>query len=305
MIDFKKQFEAGVKAAQEISIKGNFDRVIFCGVGGSAMPSEVISMLWLKELNCYINRSYGLPHWTTDDKNLIICTSWSGNTQETISSFKLATEKNLPIIAITRGGELAELAENHHIPLIKLPNEDLKSRFATGYMLSALLTTLSNSAIIDYMLPISSLFEPIADSISSKITGKMPLIYSSYQWRYLARFWKIHFNEDCKIHSFSNYLPEAVHNEIAGFNKTKKDSYFPIILIDPDDQPEEISKLKKFASFLKNQEIDHEVINIQGNTRLEKILNNYNLAISTSLELAKVMGVDPLDTSVIEEFKKA
>lgn len=304
MIDFKKQFEAGFRAAQGINVKGGFDRVVFCGMGGSAMPGEIISMMWINRLNCYINRSYGLPHWV-DKKDLVICISWSGNTQETISSFKLATEKNLSVIAITRGGKLAELAENHHVPLIKLPDENLKARFATGYMLSALLTVLSNSAIIDYILPDSSIFEPPADSISSKIIGKTPLIYSSYQWRYLARFWKIHFNEDCKIHSFSNYLPEAAHNEIAGFNTTKKNSYFPIILTDPDDQPEEIGKLKKFASFLKNQEIDHEVINIQGNTRLAKILNNYNLAISTSLELAKAIGVDPLDTSIIEEFKKA
>lgn len=304
MTDFKKQIDEGKKIAVNIKINGVFDRVVFCGMGGSSIPGEIISMLWLENFNYYINREFGIPPWV-NDKHLVICTSWSGNTQETLSSFQEAIKRNIKTIAITKGGILAESAKSQGIPVVILPEDSAPARLATGYMLATILTALSNSAIIDYTLSDWPTPNSALASISSRIIGKMPLIYSSYQWRYLARFWKIHFNEDCKIHSFSNYLPEAAHNEIAGFSKTKKDSYFPIILIDPEDQPEEIGKLKKFASFLKNQEIDHEVINIQGNTRLEKILNNYNLAISTSLELAKAIGIDPLDTFVIEEFKKA
>lgn len=313
MVDFSKQFEEGAKSAQGVNVKGNFDRVIFCGMGGSAIPGEIISMLWLEDLNCYINREYDLPYWV-NDKCLVICTSWSGTTEETISSFQAAIEKKIPAVAITKGGALAKLAQDNDLPLVILPEDNTPPRFGVGYMLAALLTLLGNSAIIKHSLlaslefrrsvPDGQEFSPSSPVFSSRIKNRIPLIYSSYQWRYLARFWKIHFNEDCKIHSFSNYLPEAAHNEIAGFNQMKS-SCFPIILTDPDENMSDVAKLQKFASFLENKNIDHEVVNISGQSRLVKILNNYNLAISTSLELAKSMGVDPFDTSTIEEFKKS
>ena len=366
MIDFAKQFEEGAKAAEDFKVSGHFERVILCGMGGSAIPGEMISMLWLPNFNCYLQRGFGLPFWA-GAKSLVLCTSWSGNTQESIFSFKAAIENGIPVVAITKGGELAKLAQVHGTPLVILPNDSAPSRLGVGYMLAALLTLLNNSAIIDFKLPgghsdSNSVApqlrwvprqelkpstghmepSPVGPSFSSRIGNKFPLIYSSYQWRYLARFWKIHFNESSKVHSFSNYFPEAAHNEIAGFTAPvptlpwsltpsafgkvpprpfvpkgpsnlghgdgqlrHRDDYFPIILIDPDEDQADRAKLEKFVSFLKGQKIDHQVVEINGSSRLEKILNNYNLAISISFELAKSLGVDPLDAMTIDGFKKA
>jgi glucose/mannose-6-phosphate isomerase len=285
-------------------------------MGGSAIPGEIISMLWLNGFICYLNRGFGLPNWV-NDKCLVICTSWSGNTEETISSFNEAIARGLPVVAIADKGELLDLAKKHGTPFVDLPARSEPARFVVGQMLSAILTLLFNSAIIDNTLPIISKKTVIGDdpirnssssngaSFSSRIGDKIPLIYSSYQWRYLARFWKIHFNENCKIHAFSNFLPEAAHNEISGFTEKDKDKYFPIILMDEQEENADIKKLEKFAAFLKDQNIDHEIVRIEGKDRLDKILNSYNRAITVSVGLAETNGVEPFDTAVIEKFKRS
>ncbi len=357
-INFPRQLAEGAKAAKNVKVSGDFSRVIFCGLGGSAIPGEIISTLWLDGFNCYIQRGFGLPHWAGRE-HLIICTSWSGNTEETISSFKAAQELGIPTAAITKGGELAKTAREHDALLIKLPDDPVPPRLGVGYMLASLLTLLNNSAIIDFKLPTNIQTKPVVGPrFSSRIGFKTPLIYSSYQWRYLAKFWKTNFNEDCKIHSFSNYFPEAAHNELAGFavpapsvpaptltvplpklnlalpaspfcpsvpscqrqaqfrhegeqgrqfigNAVGTLKPFPIILADPDEDKADKDILEKFASFLAAMGIDHEVIKLTGGGRLEKILGNYNLAVSTSFDLARHLGVDPLDASAIETFKKS
>lgn len=262
-------------------------------------------MLWLDNLSVYIHKGYGVPYWA-DNNCLVICTSWSGNTEETISAYESALKKGIPRLVITKGGRLAELAQRDGSHLIILPDDDVPARLGIGYALGAILTLLNDSDIIDYTLPdlVAAKTAESGQGLSSKISQKAPLIYSSYAWRHLAGFWKINFNENSKIHSFSNYFPEAAHNEIAGFNQTNRDKYFPVILMDPEEEKADIDKLNKFVLFLKGRNIDHEVIEVTGKNRLEKILNSYNLAISVSVQLARILGVEPLDTSTIEQFKK-
>lgn len=304
--DFSEQLKAGVKAAENVKLAGRFKRVILCGMGGSALPGEIVTMLWLDDLNPYLQRGLTLPHWA-DENCLVVCTSWSGDTGETISSFASAIEKNLPLAVVTKGGQLAKLARDNNVPLALIPDENLPARFGVGYMLGALLTLIGRSAIIENSLNSLdfSTLSPNPATLAANIGQKTVLTYSSYQWRYLARYWKIHFNEDCKIHSFSNYFPEAAHNELAGFTQTNKGSYFPIILIDPDEEKADIQKLNKFGAFLTNQGFDHEIVSLDGKNRFQKIIKNINQAVSVSTELAKLLGVDPFDSSVIEAFKQS
>lgn len=303
-LDLSQQLTAGKKAAENVKLTGKFERVIFCGVGGSAIPADIITMLWLKGLNAYVHRGYGLPYFA-DQHCLVICTSWSGETEEVLSSFRVAQAAHLPTAVVTRGGQLLALAQSASVPTVLLPADDVPARFGIGYMLAALLTLLSGSAIIDYSLEGYIGSRPMASpTFASRISGKIPLIYSSFPWRYLARMWKVNFNENSKLHAFFNYFPEAAHNEIAGFQPTQKDAYFPIILTDRAGEPTDVAKLTKFIGFLSAQGFDHSVVELAGATRLAKILNSYNQAVVVSTALAELQGIDPLDISVIEKFKK-
>lgn len=306
-INFQEQLQLGLSAAKAIPpISANkYSRLIICGMGGSIMPAEALSMLWLDEPFVYINRTAYLPHWT-NLKHTVLCISWSGHTEETIACFEEAYRKNIPVYVITAGGKLAELAKEKNIPAVFLPHKDYNPRNALGLMWSALLTLLSQTAIINHSLN-SSHFNPLkietlADSLAPKIGSKTPLIYSSYPWRFLGLFWKIFFNENTKIHAFSNYLPGAGHNEIAGIKEQDK-NFFYLILKDQDDHFFNLKKAEQFAKFLEESQTENTTINISGPNRFEKILQQYLLASATSIQLAKQLGVDPQSTKVIEKFK--
>ena len=305
----KEGLESGIRSAKAIApIKpGQFSRIIFCGMGGSVMPAEAISMLWLEDIAGYINRTPYLPHWASKE-HLVICTSWSGNTEETIASYESAIEKNIKTIVITGGGRLAELAQKDGATLILLPNPNLNPRNALGSMLASTLTLFSHSDIIESTFS-SPLFSQENDSfglgtdISKAIGTKTPIIYSSYSWRFLGLFWKKFLNENSKVHAFASFLPEAVHNEIAGV-KEKDQKFFYLILEDSEEETTDRLNLEKFYKFLKKYNTENTLIKITGKTRLEKILNQYILASTTSTQLAQQLGVDPNSTEVIEGFKK-
>ena len=305
----KEGLELGIKTAESATPvqPGQYSRIIFCGVGGSIMPAEAVSMLWLEDVVGYINRTPYLPKWASKE-NLVGCTSWSGNTKETITSYKSAIEKNIKTLVITSGGRLAELAKKDGTTLVLLPNQSVNPRNALGPMLASTLTLFSHSDTIKDTFS-SQLFSQEKDSfdlgidISKAMGEKTPIIYSSYPWRFLGNFWKKFLNENSKIHAFSNFLPEAVHNEIAGV-KEKDQKFFYLILNDPEEETEDRSKLEKLSRFLKKYNTENALLNISGRTRLEKILGQYILASITSTQLAQQLGVDPDSTEVIESFKK-
>lgn len=326
-----EQFQAGIKAAQKVHIDlPKSSRLIICGMGGSIMPAEALSMLWLDQPAIYINRTAYLPHWA-DTPNLVICISWSGQTAETIACFEEAVAKNIPVAVITTGGRLAEMTHHKNIPLVLLPahglnpvrslarapsaspqdlGEDtsngINPRDALGLMFSAL-TSIIHSAIMDGSVDFSSspfsVKEDLAVKLASKIGAKTPLIYSSYPWRFLGSWWKIFFNENAKIHAFFNCLPGAGHNEIAGIKKEDQ-NFFYLLLKDPDDHPANNQKISQLAKFLDKQKTDYEIVALAGKSRLEKILRQYLLASDTSVKLAHQLGVDPHSTETIESFKR-
>src|SRR3989344_3778697 len=115
----KEGLELGIKTAESATPvqPGQYSRIIFCGVGGSIMPAEATSMLWLEDIVGYINRTPYLPNWASKE-HLVVCTSWSGNTKETITSYKSAIEKNIKTLVITSGGRLAELAKKDGTTLV-------------------------------------------------------------------------------------------------------------------------------------------------------------------------------------------
>ena len=147
ILEFPNQFKEGIERAREIKIEGEFSNIIVCGMGGSALPANLL-VTYLADLKfpLYIHRSYNLP-LQANKKSLIICISYSGNTEETISAFEETRKRNLKTIVITTGGKLKELAETYNTPLVLLPG-GIQPRSAIGYLFSALVKVLSNSGVV-------------------------------------------------------------------------------------------------------------------------------------------------------------
>lgn len=315
ILDLPKQFLKGIGAAQKISLKQNFKKAVICGMGGSSIPGYILEMVY-PGANIQIHPSFDLPSDNFTEETLVLCVSWSGNTEETISSYKTALASGISTVIVTGGGKLKELGLENNTPIVLLPDEKILPRTAIGYMYGAVHQILKGSGILNADLESPEKLEQLlsrerlenletrAKQLVENIGNKTPLIYSSYPWRNQAGFWKIFFNENAKIHSFWNSMPSLAHNELAGFNKNSSDKFFVIFLNNKDADSRHKDSFEKLEGILEEIGYAHDSIDLEGSSTTEKIFMNYILAAFTSLHLAKKLGVDPESMEMIEKFKK-
>ena len=311
ILNFPEQFSVGLKVAQNIKVEGKFNGILVCGMGGSAFAPDILK-IWLKnhkiDLPLHIHRNYGIP-FQTDRNDLVVCSSYSGNTEETISAFKEALKYKLEIAVITSGGKLAELSKKNNIPLILIP-PGLQPRMAVGFQLAALVKLLANCGILKDCKDISSLSKTLnpknleikGKDLAKKIKGKIPVVYSSLELKAIARIWKIKFNENSKIPAFFNSFPELNHNELVGF--TNPANFHVIILEDFNDNPRNKKRMALTAKLLKQKGFPVDILEIKGKDILYKVFENLLLADWASYYLALELGFDPTPVKIIEEFKK-
>ena len=313
-MDLSAQLSAGIKAAQE-TIPPNisdYSKVVLVGVGGSAMPAEAIGMLWLDQPEMHIAHGYRLPHWIKTD-HLVIATSWSGETAETIDSLKQAISIKIPTIAITSSpdSQLATIAKEAGLATVIIPRFTDTPRLAMPAMLAAQLTIIGQSAILDkadeFTQALLDKAMSQASHLAQAIGNSIPLFYSSFAWRQLGAFWKKFINETVERHCFSNYLPRAIHDEIAAIN-SEADRFCYMLMSDPSEEIETV-QLKRLASWFEKRQQIVLPLEIAGQSRLEKILFQYLLAEKTSAHLAggepfgKTQG-EHKTPAAIKEFKQ-
>ena len=331
-MNFLKQFSVGLDAAKDIKAVGDFNQLIFCGMGGSALPASILKTLstfyeW--PINIKIYRTYGLPS-RISPRALVFTVSFSGNTEETISSYEEAKKRNLTVISVATGGKLAKLCKKNKTPFIKLPAEKIQPRSAVGYQFAAITKVLSNSNIItDLDKDISTMsktlksgtLEKQGKELAKRIKGKIPVIYASDKYRTLAQIWKINFNENSKSPAFWNYFPELNHNEITGMayelecEYSDKPIFHVLILKDENDHPRIQKRMDVTAKLLstqgqsasggKEKGLKVDIIKLPKiKNLLVKIFSNYILSQWTSYYLALEYETDPSPVKIQEEFKK-
>ncbi len=318
ILEFPKQFRAGLKSAEKTKVTGVFDGVVVCGIGGSALPADILKM-WLKaykiDLPLYIHRNYGLPH-QIDCNHLVVCISYSGNTEEALSAFEEAKRRKLKIVAITSGGKLAELCKKHDIPFVKIP-KGWQPRIAIGCQFAALIKVLANCGIINNelkdVLELESLpsgeLENKGKTLAKKLFKKIPLIYAAEENKSLAYIWKISLNETAKIIASHNYLPELSHNEIVGFWKINEmqlpgSKLYAIFLKDPASNARIKKQMKIVDGLIRREGVNTETVILKEKDILKKTFSCILLAFWTSFHLALLYKVDPFPVKMIEEFKR-
>ncbi len=320
ILNSPQQFKIGLERAEGVGFEGNFSNLVLCGVGGSAMPGILIADAFGDELKIplYIHRSYGLPY-QANEKSLVICLSFSGNTEETISSFESALQKGLRPVVITTGGKLEQMALEKGLPCCVVPNDCLQPRFGTAYLFAGLIKILINSGLLNQEVEnkILSLkenlkpetFEKEGEKLAKKLIGKTPVIYSSDKYKSIARICKIKFNENSKTMAFWNYFPELNHNEMVGLTTAKSkgqkaSSFYFLILKDSQDNPKIIKRIELTKELIKEAGCEVESIKMIGANKLEKMFNTLLLFDFASYYLALALGVDPISVPIVENFKK-
>ncbi len=325
ILDFPKQFRIGTEVAKNVYLKsGQLTRppenIIICGMGGSALPGDILAAL--RPLDVFIHKSYGLPPQAGND-SIIICISYSGNTEETLSAFSEALNRNLPLITIATGGKLEKLSKKYQIPFVKIPKPLIPPRLALGLQFSALLQVLANHNLLEesYIEEVLRLgvnlnsknLEKQGKALAKKIFGKIPLIYTPELFWVVGLIWKNSLNETAKILAINNYFPELNHNETVGLWKINEkqisnDELSVIILRDaqgrPRGHPRILKQMEIAKDIIKKEGITVDFVEIEGKTELEKFFSTVILGFWTSFWLALEYQTDPTPVKAIEEFKR-
>jgi len=314
ILNFTRQLNWNPEVSGKIQNK-NYKKVIICGMGGSHLAADILKMLDLK-FEILIHKNYGLPNLNLEElkKSLIILDSYSGNTEEVISSFLEAQKLNLNFIIIASGGKLIELAKRFKKPYIQIPYTEIQPRAALGFQILSLLKALNLNNLISDIKKVSSKINILDLEKKGKILAKelknfIPIIYASQKNKSLAYNWKIKFNETSKIPAFYNVFPELNHNEMQGMDvilstkELSKNFYF-LMFYDLNDLPKIKKRIEITNKLYLKRGLKTKILKLSGKNIWLKIFNNLLLGDWTSYYLSKIYGTEPEKVPMIEEFKK-
>ena len=311
--DFHKQFDYRPEIKNKQKLR-KYEKYIVVGMGGSALSAGLLKTAY-PNLNLIIHKSYGLPviHHEDKAKTLIIASSFSGNTEETIDGFKEALSQKIDVAAITTGGKLKDMAEKNKVPLVVVPDIGIEPRLATGYSLNSIL------GLIDHVehKKLSSLVKSLnskkeeekARVLTEKILDKVPIIYSSARNEAIAYYWKIALNESGKIPAFCNFFPELNHNEMNSYESIKTtetlgEKFHFIFLKDQTDHPRIIKRMEVCKKLYEDLGYKVEVVNLEGGLIWQRIFSSILMAGWVALYISKYYGTEPEKVPMIETFKK-
>ena len=298
----------------------NINSIIVIGMGGSAIGGDVARVICQDDckLPIFINRSYSIPKWV-NEKTLVIASSYSGNTEETLSAFNLCMQKKCSIIVLSTGGKLLDYASKFNLDNIKLPSS-LQPRAALGYSFTLILLLLNklgyvNDNIINLVhqsIPnLIDLSENMtkeknnALNIAKRIHLFCPIIYCSEDltWVVALRF-RGQLAENAKMLSFHNNFPEQNHNEIEGWTKNieimKKMSI--IWIKDKDDHKLVKSRMDITSKIIKNSG-DQLEISQSGANKIERLLKLIHYTDWISYYAALLNKIDPTPVKRIMQLK--
>jgi glucose/mannose-6-phosphate isomerase len=299
ILSFSRQLAEGIELGKTARVDQSDRHIISCGMGGSSIAGEMLSQIANKII---IHWDYDLPT-DTDKNNLVICTSWSGQTEETISSYERAIALSCDTLVITTGGRLAELARQYGTPLIILPHAELPPRMAQGYMAGALFSALGLEGQLPADLDSAGL-EEAGKSLAGRIGNRIPVIYTSYPWRKLTGFWKMAYSETAKRQVMVNWFPSGAHTEIVGWQGPYQDIVTFVLLRDSEEASRYAKNLDALLALLPQKGYTVYTVGLSGNTPLEKVFNSYILALWTGWYSAQALQIDPNATELLDEFKR-
>jgi glucose/mannose-6-phosphate isomerase len=312
ILDFPKQFMTILDKYKDISIEyKGIKKILVCGMGGSAFPGDVIFDYLKGEMEIHVSRGYHVPSWVNKDDTLVIASSYSGNTEESLSSLADALVKGYKIAVVTAGGKLKEQAIKNNLPLIEVPS-GIPPRSATGYFFTAFLilsekvglTSGHANKFAKLEAFLSRLdIEDSAKEIALSLKGTLPIVYSSHNFTSIAKIWKIKFNEHSKQQAFFNVFPELNHNELIGWTTLVTNPHF-IFLRHKKDYPRIQQRMDVSKEILIEKKLPVTEIWMDGESLLEQMFYTIYLGDFVAYHLALLNKIDPFPVDLIEDFKK-
>jgi len=298
------------------------ENIVFAGMGGSALAAQV-SLSWPGYDRPFeIVRGYDIPAYVSS-KTLFISSSYSGNTEETISALEQAGEQGAQIVVMCSGGRLAEIAGEKGYPLVQIP-AGLQPRHAVLYMFKATIDILQKAGLltkeaseleaaaqflkgkVQAWVPTVATKDNVAKQIAQECIGKSVVVYGGPKLYPAAYKWKISFNENAKQVAWVNQIPEFNHNEFLGWTKQPVNKPYTVIdLRSSLEHPRVQKRFEVTERLLSGMRPSPIVVEAEGDTLLGQLLWTIQLGDFVSLYTALLNGLNPTPVDLIEKFKKA
>lgn len=288
--------------------------VMVCGMGGSAIGGDLAAAALGDRLTrpLLTVRGYELPSWATPEWT-VLCSSYSGNTEETLACFAAAEALGARRIVASTGGQLVDGAREAELPVVGLPGI-FQPRAAVAYMFAsaAEVAALAGAgprihteidAAAGFLEAESSTLQARAAEIAAQLEGLFPVVYGADLTTPVARRWKSQVNENAKLPAFFSELPEADHNELCAWAAPEA-RLAAVFLEDCDQHPRERRRFELTAAAVAAGGAPVVRLETTGETRVARLLWATMLGDLVSLELARVRGVDPIPVEAIERFKR-
>ena len=296
--------------------------LIVAGMGGSAAGGMLADAVLGDRASrpVAVSRGYMLPSWTSADTT-VLCSSYSGTTEETLAAFEAAGVIGARRIVATTGGPLAELARAEGVPVIPMPAA-LQPRSAIGYTLVSALEVASLCGAADRIhteIDVAAAhMEPLVAEwgvdgpengevreLARALDGRIPVVVGADATAAVAYRWKTQINEDAEIPSFNAELPEADHNEIVGWRGAEDLGKFAVVVLgDSDSHPRERARIDITSELVEKAGIPVHRVESRGETRIERILSLVLFGDLLAFYLAILRGVDPTPVDAISELKE-
>jgi glucose/mannose-6-phosphate isomerase len=292
---------------------------LVCGVGGSAVGGDLAAALLGERLSrpLLTVRDYALPSWATPEWT-VFCSSYSGETEETLACFAAAEELDARRVVASTGGALVEAARGAGDPVIGLPGLLPAPRTAVAYMLVCALEVAAAAGIAPRLAAeieaAAGWLEQQRDDlraraaeIAAALDGALPVLHGAGLTAPVAERWKAQLNENADLPAFATELPEADHNEICGWggDAARDAGLAAVLLEDPEEHDRMRRRFELTAAAIEAGGARAVRVEAQGESRAQRLLWATMLGDLVSLELAAARGVDPLPTPALDKLKAA
>jgi len=298
--------------------------IVLAGMGGSALGADILRTWLGGRLNVpfEIVRGYSLPGYV-DQRSLVIISSYSGNTEETLAALDDASKRAARIVIMTAGGKLLEIAEAKDYMLLKLP-QVTQPRLGVLASLKALACLVEDAGLVSAtdlrreLLDVANFLdlgkskfnldnqskENMALTIANGLVGKPVIIYAGASLRSAAYKWKIDINENGKQLAWCNVWPELNHNELQGWQFPEVKKMAMVALTSSFEHDRVKKRIAVTEEVLAEYDYVPVVVEAEGATPLAQLLWTVLLGDYVSAYLGLLNGIDPTPVDLVESFKK-
>ena len=315
--DFTKHIANSITISDGANLKAapnNINNVLICGLGGSGIGGTVVAQVIADDIQVpvTINKDYKIPAFVNEN-TLVICCSYSGNTEETLEMLTHAEAKNAEIACITSGGKIEEIAKAKKYNHIVIPGGH-PPRAAFGLSFPPLFFLLKNYGLLtnDYKAQLQNAIATIntaeeniikeASAITEKLFNKIPVIYADANYEGVAVRFRQQVNENAKMLCWHHVIPEMNHNELVGWT-TKNEDLAVIIFRNEDDYFRTQKRMEVNKTVFEQYTSTIIEVYSKGNSRLEKALYLIHLGDWVSYLLGEKKGIDITEVDVITNLK--